>query len=37
MMILCNPHNPIGKIWNKATLEKIGNMCCEKNVIVVSD
>ena len=37
MMILCNPHNPIGKIWNKATLEKIGNMCCENHVIVVSD
>ena len=37
MMILCTPHNPIGKIWNKATLEKIGNMCCENHVIVVSD
>ncbi len=37
MMILCNPHNPIGKIWNRATLERIGNMCYENNVIVVSD
>ena len=24
MLILCNPHNPVGKIWDKETLEKIG-------------
>ncbi|MDE6580649.1 MAG: aminotransferase class I/II-fold pyridoxal phosphate-dependent enzyme, partial [Ruminiclostridium sp.] len=37
MMILCNPHNPIGKIWDKETLEKIGELCAENGVIVVSD
>ncbi|MCH5256832.1 MAG: pyridoxal phosphate-dependent aminotransferase [Lachnospiraceae bacterium] len=37
MMILCNPHNPVGKIWDKETLERIGNMCYEHNVLVVSD
>ena len=37
MMILCNPHNPIGKIWNRATLEKIGELCFENHVVVVSD
>ena len=37
MMILCNPHNPIGKIWDRATLEKIGELCFENNVVVVSD
>lgn len=37
LMILCNPHNPIGKIWDKETLEKIGNLCAKYNVIVISD
>lgn len=37
MMILCNPHNPIGKVWSKEELEKIGTLCYENNVIVVSD
>ena len=27
MMILCNPHNPVGKIWTKEELEKIGALC----------
>lgn len=37
MMLLCNPHNPIGKIWNSDTLNKIGNLCDKYNVIVISD
>lgn len=37
MMILCNPHNPVGKIWDKKTLEKIGELCKKNNVTVVSD
>lgn len=37
MMILCNPHNPIGKIWDKQTLEYIGELCYKYNVIVLSD
>ncbi len=37
MMIFCNPHNPIGKIWDKATLEKIGELCEKYHVLVVSD
>lgn len=37
MMLLCNPHNPIGKIWSKETLEKIGELCYKYNVIVLSD
>lgn len=37
MMILCNPHNPIGKVWDKETLELIGKLCFKHNVIVVSD
>lgn len=37
LMILCNPHNPIGKIWDQETLIKIGNLCAKHHVIVVSD
>ncbi len=37
MMILCNPHNPIGKIWTKEELEKIGFLAKKHDVIVVSD
>lgn len=37
MMILCNPHNPIGKIWERETLEQIGEFCFKHHVVVVSD
>lgn len=37
MMILCNPHNPVGKIWDKKTLEHIGELCWKYHVIVISD
>jgi cystathionine beta-lyase len=37
LMILCNPHNPVGKIWNKEELQRIGELCYKHHVIVVSD
>lgn len=37
MMILCNPHNPVGKIWDRETLSRIGELCAENNVTVLSD
>ena len=37
MMFLCNPHNPVGKIWDKETLEKVGELCWKHNVLVLSD
>lgn len=37
MMILCNPHNPVGRIWSKEELERIGELCYKYGVIVVSD
>lgn len=37
MMILCNPHNPIGKIWDRDTLERIGELCYKHGVLVLSD
>ena len=37
VMLLCNPHNPAGRVWTKEELEKIGEICFRNNVIVVSD
>jgi cysteine-S-conjugate beta-lyase len=37
LMIFCNPHNPIGKVWDKHVLEKIGNLCIKHQVLILSD
>ncbi len=37
LMILCNPQNPVGKIWDKETLAKVGELCAKYHVTVVSD
>ena len=36
-MILCNPHNPAGRIWTKEQLAKIGSLCKKHHVLVISD
>ena len=37
LFILCNPHNPVGRIWDKQTLNRIGELCDKHHVIVFSD
>lgn len=37
LMILCNPHNPIGKVWQRKDLEKIAELSLSHGVIVCSD
>lgn len=37
MMILCNPHNPVGRIWSSDELQRIGELCRRNHVIVISD
>lgn len=37
MMLLCNPHNPVGKIWDRDVLKRIGDLCEKYHVIVISD
>lgn len=37
LMIMCNPHNPVGKIWDKETLIRVGELCKKHNVTVISD
>lgn len=37
LMILCNPHNPVGKLYTKEELAKIGELCHKHGVTVISD
>lgn len=37
MMLLCNPQNPVGKIWDKETLKKVGELCKKHHVLVFAD
>ncbi|WP_151620814.1 MalY/PatB family protein [Streptococcus intermedius] len=37
LYLLCNPHNPGGRIWEREVLEQIGHLCQKHHVILVSD
>jgi cystathionine beta-lyase len=37
LFILCNPHNPVGRVWTRAELERLGEICLRHNVLVISD
>ena len=37
IMIVCNPQNPTGTVWNKEEFHRIGVLCEKHNVIVISD
>ena len=37
LYVLCNPHNPGGRVWEKEVLEKIGQLCQQHGVLLVSD
>lgn len=37
LFILCNPHNPVGRVWTKEELIKLANICIKHNVLIVSD
>ncbi|MHA2089141.1 MAG: MalY/PatB family protein [Promethearchaeota archaeon] len=37
MIILCNPHNPIGRVWSKEELKQLGEICIENEILIVSD
>ena len=37
MLILCNPHNPVGRSWKKEELLRLGEICMRNNVLVFSD
>ncbi|MBN2758706.1 MAG: PatB family C-S lyase [Bacteroidales bacterium] len=37
MLFLCNPHNPVGRVWTKTELTEIANICVENDILIVSD
>lgn len=37
MLVLCNPHNPVGRVWKREELLRIGDLCLKNHVIIVSD
>lgn len=37
LFLLCNPQNPVGRVWSKEELTRMGDICLKHNVIVVSD
>ncbi|MDJ0992332.1 MAG: PatB family C-S lyase [Dinoroseobacter sp.] len=37
MIFLCNPHNPIGRVWSREELSRLGDICRRHKVLVFSD
>ena len=37
MLIFCSPHNPIGRVWTKEELMKVGELCLKHDILIVSD
>lgn len=37
LFLLCNPHNPAGRVWTREELERMNDICMRHNVMVVSD
>ncbi len=37
MIYLCNPHNPVARVWTRDELQQLGDICLANNVLVVSD
>ena len=37
MLLLCSPHNPVGRVWTRGELSHIARFCAEHGVFVVSD
>lgn len=37
LFLLCSPHNPVGRVWSREELEKLGEICLKYNVLIFSD
>lgn len=37
LFLLCSPHNPVGRVWTKEELRRIGEICLKHHVMVVAD
>ncbi len=36
-IILCNPHNPVGRVWKEEELQELGQICLEEDILIISD
>lgn len=37
MLILCSPHNPVGRVWDREELERLGRVAVERDLVVIAD
>jgi cystathionine beta-lyase len=37
LLILCSPHNPVGRVWTREELERLGRIAVERDLVVISD
>lgn len=37
LLILCSPHNPVGRVWTRKELTRLGEICLKNNITVISD
>ncbi|MCR4847516.1 MAG: PatB family C-S lyase [Bacteroidales bacterium] len=37
LLILCNPHNPVGRCWTRSELQRVSEICLRNDVLVISD
>jgi cystathionine beta-lyase len=37
LLILCSPHNPVGRVWTREEIEQLGEICARRNLLVISD
>lgn len=37
IMFLCSPHNPVGRVYSREELQRVGEICCRNHVLIISD
>ncbi|MFI5342368.1 MAG: MalY/PatB family protein [Candidatus Methylomirabilales bacterium] len=37
LLVLCSPHNPVGRVWTREELLQLGNLCLDRGVVIISD
>ena len=37
ILILCNPHNPVGRLWNQEELTRLGKICIKNGIVIIAD
>lgn len=37
MIFLCSPHNPVGRLWSKDELKRLGELCIKHNILIICD